>query len=113
MARQSYPTVPPEYADTDEGRRQYIELIARIVNAILEGKINSVIDVTLDANSATTSVSDRRLGPDSFIGFMPRSTNAAAALGGLYVSAQGKHTATLTHANDANTDKNFRLVIIG
>ena len=74
---------------------------------------SNVGSVTLTASSATTTVSDLRAGQDSVILFMPRTANAAAAIGGLYVSARGKQTFTLTHANNAQTDRTFSYVVLG
>ena len=85
------------------------------VNRAGTGKINATLCVTLTANQSTTAVSDARLGSNSFIGFCPLTVNAAAEIGAgtLYVSSQGKKTATLTHANNGQTDRTFRLLIIG
>jgi len=85
------------------------------VNRAGAGKINATLDVTLTPNQSTTAVSDSRLGSNSFIGFCPLTANAAAEIGAgsLYVSSQGKKTATLTHANNAQADRTFRLLIIG
>ena len=77
--------------------------------------LNATLDVTLAANQAATAVTDARLSASSFLGFCPLTANAAAEIGNgtLYVSAQGKGTATLAHANTAQTDRNFRLLVIG
>lgn len=78
-----------------------------------EGKMNCVGDVTLDANSATTTLSDRRIGPESYIGFMPTTANAAAEIDTLYVTARGDGSCTLNHTNNAQTDRTFTYVVIG
>ena len=103
--------VPVDWWDADEHRR----LLAQRMNQILLGKLNAGDGVTLTANQTTTTLSDRRIGPESFIGFSPTTANAAAELGagGFYVSSQGQYTATLTHANNAQTDRTFRYIVIG
>lgn len=90
-------------------------LLADAVNSALMGKINALLTVTLTANSATTDLSGPGLTGGSFLGFMPMTAHAAADIGAgtLYVSSQGKQTATLTHANNAFTDRTFRVIIIG
>ena len=54
--------------------------VAEVVNNLVEGKINSTGTVTLATGGATTTtLTDRRIGPDSVILFMPVSVAAAAA----------------------------------
>ena len=89
----------------------------RKVNAVLrnavDGKLNCTGTVTLTANQATTAVTDYRAGASSTIIFMPQTANAAAALATMYVATQGKQTFTITHANNAQTDRDFRYLLIG
>jgi hypothetical protein len=89
--------------------------VASVVNNILDGKLNSTGSVTLTASAASTAVTDERAGYESVILFMPTTANAAAeqAAGGMYVSTRGKQTFTLTHANNAQTDRTFDYIIIG
>jgi hypothetical protein len=102
---------PTTWADAGGHRR----LLANAVNAVIDGKINAVGSVTLTASAASTVVSDLRAGATSVVLFMPTTANAAAeaAAGGFYVSAQGKQTFTITHANNAQTDRTFRYVVLG
>jgi hypothetical protein len=135
MARESYPTcsrTPPPTRmppfeifgmDPEERLRHlveyipnllaYIQRMVDVLNSVRAGKLNCVTDVTLTASATTTTLTDARIGPNSFIGFMPRTATAATALAGLYVSARTKGSATLTHANTADTDKTFTLCVIG
>lgn len=81
------------------------------------GKTENVGEVTLTANAATTVLSDRRISPQSVIVWHPRTANAAAELaaGTMYVTDanMGSGTATITHANNAQTDRQFRYAVIG
>lgn len=125
MARQSYPSVPetspPLPSDRDgllawaSSIVRFIQQITDVTRTLRDGKINSVGDITLDASAATTTLTDRLITADSFIGFMPTTANAAAALqdGAFYISARDKGTATITHTNDANADKTLTYVILG
>lgn len=90
---------------------EHARLIAEAVDGVLEGKLRSTGDVTLAISAATTTLIDRRIGPFSFIGFMPQTANAAA--GTIYVTAQGDGTATLNHANNAQADRTYRYLVIG
>jgi hypothetical protein len=106
----------PEVAANDP---EHVRRIAQAINNILQGKMNSVTTVTLAANVATTTLTDARISSKSFIGFQPTTANAAAALGTLYTSSQMGGTGTVTgsvvlnHANNAQTDRTFNVLIIG
>lgn len=103
----SFPGVTPGYSDPREQ--------GNAINRALAGKLNATLGVTLAANAAFTTVTDPRLSKSSFIGFCPLTATAAAELGvgTLYVSSQGKGTLTLAHADNAQTDRNFRILVIG
>lgn len=105
------PTTPPQLYDSDPAR--HLRNISEAVRQILDGKVNYVKTVTLRANNATTTVTDTRLGPTSFIGLMPKTANAAGALATTYISARTDGSATITHANTADADKTFVLLIVG
>ena len=110
-----YPNVPASGSDESEHRRK----IAQVVNNINQGKMNAVTTVTLTANAASTTLQDARITQNSFIGFMPTTANAVAAFSGLYVSNRmasnglAPGTATIVHANNAQTDRTFTVLIIG
>ena len=103
--------VPIDWADEAEHRRK----LAEAINRVIQGKLLSVGDVTLTASQATTTLNDQRIGVESFIGFMPITANAAAEIGSgtLFVTNRNKGSATLNHANNAQTDRDFVYCIIG
>ena len=74
---------------------------------------DSASSVTLTASSATTVVSDAKVSQQSRIFFFPTTANGAAELGagGMYVSSKGDKTFTITHANNAQTDRTFDYVV--
>lgn len=109
MTQRGYQGVPEFEPNGAEHRKK----IARLSNLLLQGKLNSVIQVTLTANAATTTVTDKRIGANTWIGFSPLTANAAAAQSGLYVSSQTNGSATLTHANNAQSDRTFNVLLIG
>lgn len=88
-------------------------LIIDVLNLLIDGKTNAIGQVTLTANAASTAVTDLRVGADSRILLMPTTANAAAALTTSYIATVGKQTFTITHANNAQTDKTFKYAIIG
>lgn len=105
----SYATIPPVLPDVKEHLRK----ISMAINSILQGKMNATSTVTLRENEATTVLTDSRLSVSSFIGLMPTTANAATELATLYITDQNTGTATINHANNAQTDRTFTVLIIG
>ena len=103
MANQ-FDVVPLSNPVAEEHRRQ----IAIVVNNTLDGKLNSTGTVTLTASQTTTTIADKRLGGNSVLVFMPTTSNASAGMTSLFVSSQGKQTATLSHANNGQTDRTYK-----
>lgn len=89
--------------------------ITAVLNSILLGKTNNTKTVTLTANAASTTITDARIGVDTVLLLMPQTANAAAALATTYVSATGRvnGSVTISHANNAQTDKTFSVVLVG
>ena len=107
----AFQAVPEFLPDDVEHRRQ----LAQQGNLLLQGKMNVFIDFTLTANVASSTLQDPRISYYSTILWMPTTANAAAEIGagGMYVSALTTGSATITHANNGNTDRTFRMVILG
>ena len=74
--------------------------VAEVVNNLVEGKLNSTGTVTLATGGATTTtLTDRRIGPDSIILFMPASAAAAAANYYPFGLFESNASQTITTAN--------------
>lgn len=88
---------------------------ARRINEVLQGRQNVALEATLTASVASTTIKDARLSEQSIVEFMPLTANAALekAAGTLWVSAQLAGECTVTHANNAQTDRTFRILILG
>jgi len=88
---------------------------ANVVNLVVDGKINAAGEVTLAASATATTVTDYRVGSESVIVFTPTTANAAAEQGGgsMYLSTRSKQSFTITHANNAQTDRTFIYIVIG
>ncbi len=84
--------------------------IANVVNNIMNGKINSTGNVTLTNSSATTTLSDARIGSTSVILFMPTTSDASTTT--IHVTARQKGQATLNHAN-ATTTRSYGYIVFG
>ncbi len=102
---------PTEWHNEREHRR----FLAESAVNTLAGQTNAAGSVTLTASTATTVVTDQRVGNDSVITFMPKTANAAAEVGNgtMYISSRGKETFSITHANNAQTDRDYEYHIGG
>lgn len=83
--------------------------LAVAINGIIDGRLDAYGQVTLTANAASTVVTNDRVTDFSTINLTPVTANAAAELGagGMYVSAKAIGSFTITHANNAQTDRTF------
>lgn len=108
-----FPGIPQDPPAEGNRLREWLRRLSVVLQSALQGKLNCVGSVTLTVNQATTTLADARIGPESAILFMPTTLNAAAGLTALYVSARGKETATLTHANNAQADRSYDYAVIG
>ena len=88
--------------------------IVNVVNRIISGGLDVTGDVTLTANTTTTTVQDRRISKDAVLILTPTTSNAAAALGTTYLSTRTPGASfVLTHANNAQSDKTFKYALLG
>jgi len=85
-------------------------------NSMLSGKLNATYpSFTLTANAGQTTLFDYRVGGSSVILFVPKTANAAAEIGAgtLILGEPVAGAVNVGHANNAQTDRTFDLVIIG
>lgn len=126
MSFKGFPNVPDHPGQTHlENFRQFLIQLAAASNRHNRGKMNFAVDqsgdgtltVTLTANAASTTVTDERLSYYSALLFDPMTSNAAAELygGTMYATQVNRATGScvITHANNAQTDRTFRLAVIG
>lgn len=118
MAVNNYPG-PTEAPTTNDWRflLDWMRQMTLVVRNILLGKLNNNGEITLTASAASTDLVDPRLTLNSLIVFDPLTANAAAekAAGTIYVTDANRDngTFTITHANNAQTDRDFRYAILG
>lgn len=86
---------------------------AETLNALIDGKAAVTGSLTLTANAASTVVSDNKFESAMVPVLVPLTANAAAALTNVYVSARTNGGFTLTHTNNAQTDRTFGYVRFG
>ena len=88
--------------------------VAEVVRGIMDGKTNNTGTLTLATGGAlTTTLTDRRIGPDSVIVFVPASSAANADSSRIYTSSQDQGTATVNHVANSTANKTYRYAIIG
>lgn len=110
MAHTNPPRLP---IDSKLAEPEFRRRVAAELNRLMDGYSDAHGEVTATASAASTVVTDPRAGFECVISFMPLTANAAAEIanGTLYVSAQTNGTFTVTHANNAQTDRDFRYTI--
>jgi hypothetical protein len=92
----------------------YLKRVFDVIRGIQAGKLNCTTTVTLTASATTTTLTDPRIGAESWIGLTPITANASTAeKAGVYVSARAQGSATLTHASSANAGQDFVVAILG
>lgn len=87
--------------------------IVQAVNELFQGRSNAIGECTLTASATSTVVSAENCGDESQVFLSPKTANAAAALATTYISAVTNGSFTITHANNAQTDRTFGYVAIG
>lgn len=103
--------VPPFGKNTNEQK------LIDTVNQLILGNANNTGEVTLTENATTTTVKNSRINANTFIDFMPLTANAASekAAGTMYITSANIKSGefTITHANNAQTDRTFRYLHVG
>lgn len=105
----NYPWPPLTLPDEAQHRYQ----LAHAIGRLRDGKSEAHGTVTFTANSATTTLSDKRIGVNTVVLLEPRTANAAAANNTWYIATKGDGTATITHANNAQADRLFGYALCG
>ena len=87
--------------------------INRAIQQLEQGRLNVTGVCTLAASATTTTVKAPNCGARSQVQLTAKSANAAAALATTYVSAVSNGSFTITHANNAQTDRTFGYACLG
>jgi hypothetical protein len=108
---------PPATLNSFADVSTYLRRMWESLQNVRRGKIECVVEFTLTANAATSTLTDPRLSIQSAVIFDPVTANAATELYGATMYALEANRAAgawvITHANNAQTDREFRAVIIG
>ena len=92
-----------------------LQRVSYAIKQIAQGRSNATGTVTLTANAATTTVTNVNCSSESGVWFTAKTANAAAEIGNgtMYLSAVANGSFTVTHANNAQTDRIFYYGIQG
>lgn len=115
MTLPTYPGIETPTTFHPENLRGWLPRLVRLVMGLLQGKMNVVIEVTLTAGAASTTVTDARIGYSSAPIAVPLTANAAAELATLYIPSATilNGSFVIQHANNSQTDRDFRFVVMG
>lgn len=88
-----------------------LEELSRDAYAIINNE--PTFTVTLATGTISTVVSNQLVGINSFVGFMPQSSAAAATLTTMSVTTRGDSTFTIEHETASGADKVFTYFVYG
>lgn len=101
------PFVPVQFGGAIE---EWCRKLAEALRAVIDGRVEWSLDVTLTPSSTTTAITDPRIRPTSALVMTPVTATAGASS---TWAVAGDGTATITHTSDAATDRSFRVLVIG
>jgi hypothetical protein len=87
--------------------------LAVAVNQLMDGNSNNTGTFTLRPNETTTVVTDTRFSANQGVWWVPLTANAAAAQAGMFISSRRRNEFTITHASNAQVDREFLYVRFG
>lgn len=87
----------------------------RVLQLLMLGKTNNTGSVTLTANTTTTTVTlaKGQIGKDTVITLAPTTANAKAEGIPYYSVNVTNNSFTITHANNAQTDRTYGYILVG
>ena len=98
--------LPVKFNTQDEAIRRIVQAI----NVNVDGQIGTI---TLTASVATSTLTDDRITHNSVLLLMPTTAIASTEQGAgtIYIGTSVNGSATITHANNAQTDRTFKYLI--
>lgn len=94
---------------TGASERELIEAMKQLT----AGRGNYVVTVTLTPGATSTTIANQNFNAAGMVVLCPMTANAALALATTYPSSIAGGTVTLAHANNAQTDRTFRMAVLG
>lgn len=87
----------------------------QVIRQLIEGRSNALVEATLTASAASTTVTAPTCGAGSAPIAVPMTAAAAAEIGAgtMYVSSVMNGSFVVAHANSSVSTRTFRFVVIG
>lgn len=106
---------PPPTDATADTFAAVREALRRIYNSIIDMWAREKTFIgTFTANADSTTFTDARIAPTSVVDPQPTTANAAAAMTSWWIAEpRARGVVTVSHANNAQTDRTFRWKISG
>lgn len=89
------------------------QVVNTAIQQLQQGRSNALVLATLATGTTTTTVTAPNCATGSAPILVPTTANAAAALATTYPSAINNGSFVVTHANNGQTDRIFRVVTLG
>jgi hypothetical protein len=105
------PAIPLVPADVGSPRSTIVRHAAAI-NQALRGGISATLGVTLAPNAVSSTVTDSRIGPYTYVGMTPSTANASVAARSIWIETTAGQ-ATIHHASSPNLDQTFIICLLG
>jgi hypothetical protein len=105
------PAIPLVPSDVGNVRITLVRFTGAL-NQVLRGGLAATLEVTLAPGDTTSVFQDSRIGRYTYIGLMPTTASAAAALPSIWIEPT-KGGATIHHASSSNLDQTFVACLIG
>ena len=105
------PATPLVPADVGNVRVTLVRFTSAL-NQVLRGGIAATLEVTLAPGDTTSVFQDSRIGRYTYIGLMPTTVSALAALPSIWI-VPTRGGATIHHASSSSTDQTFVACLLG
>lgn len=116
MSSQGFPSVPEMLTDAEDksfSGREHRRKIALALNGTLRGKFNCTLDVLVTASAATTTITDSRISPFSWLAPMAQdATGSADIVAGIYFNTFLNGSCVMHHRNAVGV-RSLRIVLLG
>lgn len=86
---------------------------AMAIQQLYAGRSNATGSVTLAAGATSTTVNAPNCAAQCAVFLFPKTANGAASLATTFINSVGKQSFTISHANNAQTDRSFFYVCLG
>lgn len=87
--------------------------VSEVVNNLVEGKSNNTSTVILNTSGTETTVFNERVGLNSVILFVPRSSNAAGETDYIFIKTKFKGSFIIGHRNHGHSDVELDYIVVG